>query len=151
MYSINNDTNIDIYRHRGLLVQSTGGGWQIDERAKPGRQNNQNSRPWFLWIVILLISITLVGCDSSSSQNEPSQRIHGIVTQVETGKDGVQVELETEYGFYNVTISVIQAEIERNFEQIKIGAEIEVTGRIINGMETPLMVADEVTVLKNKE
>lgn len=151
MYSIRNDTNIDINRHRDLLVQSTGGGWQIDERKKTRRRKNKNSSPWFLWIVIFLISIALVGCNFSSSLTEPSQQIHGIVTQVETGKDGVQVELETENGFYNVTISTIQAEIEGGFEHIKIGAEIEVTGRIIDGMEPPLLVADEVTVLRNQE
>ena len=71
--------------------------------------------------------------------------------QVETGKDGVQVELETENGFYNVTISVIQTEIEGDFEHIKIGAEIEITGRIIDGMEPPLLVAEQVTVLGNQE
>ena len=85
------------------------------------------------------------------SQNESAQQIRGIVTQVETGKDGVQVELETEDGFYNVTISIIQTEIEGDFEEIKVGAEIEVAGRIIDDMEPPLMIADEVTVLKNKE
>jgi len=151
MYSFRNDTNIDINRHRDLLVQSTGGGWQIDERAKTRKQKNQNSSPWFLWVVIFLISITLVGCDSLSSQNEPSQQIHGTVTQVETGKDGVQVELDTENGLYNVTISVLQAEIEGGFEHIKIGTEIEVTGQLLDGMEPPLLVAEQVTVLKNQE
>ena len=151
MYSIRNDTNIDINRHRDLLVQSNGGGWQIDGRRKTRKQKNQNSSPWLLWVVIFLISITLVGCDSSSSQNEPSQQIHGIVTQVEAGKDGVQVELETENGFYNVTISVIQTEIEGDFEHIKIGAEIEVTGQLLDGMDPPLLVAEQVTVLKNQE
>ena len=99
---------------------------------------------------VILISFLLVGCNPSN-QNETSHRTRGIVTRVEEGKDGVQVELDTENGLYNVTISVIQAEIEGDFEQIKIGAEIEVTGRIIDGMEPPLMIADEVTVLKNKE
>ena len=151
MYSIRNDANIDINRLRDLLVQSNGGGWQIDGRRKTRKQKNQNSSPWLLWVVIFLILITLVGCDSSSSQNEPSQQIHGIVTQVETGKDGVQVELETENGFYNVTISVIQTEIEGDFEHIKIGAEIEVTGQLLDGMDPPLLVAEQITVLKKQE
>ena len=118
MYSIRNDSNFDINRHRDLLVQSNGGGRQIDERAKPHKQKNQNSNHWFLWMLIFLVSFTLVGCASSPSQDNSSQQIQGIVTQVETGKDGVQVELETETGQYNVTISIIQAEIDGDFEHI---------------------------------
>ena len=151
MYSLRNDTNIDINRHRDLLVQSNRRGWQMNERAKTRQQKNQNSNYWLLGIVIFLISLTLFGCASLSSQNEPSQEIHGTVTQVETGKDGVQIELETDSGLYNVTISILQAEIEGEFEQIKVGAKIEVTGRIIDGMEPPLLVAEQVTVLRNQE
>ena len=151
MYSLRNDTNIDINRHRDLLVQSNRRGWQMNERAKTRQQKNQNSNYWLLGIVIFLISLTLFGCASLSSQNEPSQEIHGTVAQVETGKDGVQIELETDSGLYNVTISILQAEIEGEFEQIKVGAKIEVTGRIIDGMEPPLLVAEQVTVLRNQE
>jgi len=151
MYSLRNDTNIDINRHRDLLVQSNRRGWQMNERAKTRQQKNQNSNYWLLGIVIFLISLTLFGCASLSSQNEPSQEIHGTVAQVETGKDGVQIELETDSGLYNVTISILQTEIEGEFEQIKVGAKIEVTGRIIDGMEPPLLVAEQVTVLRNQE
>ena len=144
MYSIRNDSNMDINRHRDLLVQSNWNGRQIDARVQT---RQQHSNHWFLWIVIFLISIMLVGCDSSSPQDETTARIQGIVTQVETGKDGVQVELETETGFYSVTISALQAEIEGDFEQIKVGTKIEVTGQLIDGMNPPLIVAEQVTVL----
>jgi len=151
MYSLRNDTNIDVNRHRDFLVQSNRRELQMNERVKTSKQKNQKSNHWFLGIVIFLISITLIGCTSLLSQNEPSQEIYGTVTQVETGKDGVQVELETENGIYNVTISILQAKIEGEFEQIKVGAKIEVTGRIIDGMEPPLLVAEQVTVLRNQE
>jgi len=144
MYSIRNDSNIDINRHRDLLVQSIWNGRQIDERLKTRKQHSNH---WFFWIVIFMISITLVGCDSSSPQDETTPRVQGIVTQVETGKDGVQVELETETGLYSVTISALQTEIEGDFKQIKVGTEIEVTGQLIDGMDPPLIVADHVTVL----
>ena len=99
---------------------------------------------------VILISFLLVGCNPSN-QNETSHRTRGIVTRVEEGKDGVQVELETKNGIYNVTISVIQAEFTGDYEQIKIGAEIEVTGQLLDGMEPPLLVAEKVTVLRNQE
>jgi hypothetical protein len=143
MYSIKNDSNIDINRHRNLLVQSNWNGRQMIERVIT---RQQHSNHWFLWVVIFLISITLVGCDSSSPQDETPHRIRGIITQVETGKDGVQVELETETGLYNVTISTLQAEIEGDFEHIKVGTEIEVIGRNIEGMTPPLIVAEQVEV-----
>ena len=145
MYSIRNDSNIDINRHRDLLLQSNWNGRQIDERVKT---RQQNSNHWFLWIAIFMISITLVGCDSSSPQDETTPRIQGIVTQIEIGKDGQQVELETETGLYSVTISALQTEIEGDFEQIKVGAEIEVTGQLMDGMDPLLIVADHVAVLR---
>ena len=123
----------------------------MNERVKISKQKNQKSNHWFLGIVIFLISITLIGCNSLSSQNEPSQEIYGTITQIETGKDGVQVELETENGFYNVTISIIQAEIDGDFERIKIGTEIEVTGQLLDGMSPPLIVAEKVTVLEHED
>ena len=147
MYSIRNDSNFDTNRHRDLLVQSNGKGWQIDDRAKAGKRN---SSQWFMWIVIVMISITLVGCDASRSQNELTQII-GLVTHVETGKDGLQVELETESELYSVTISALQAEIEGDFEHIQVGAENKVTGRIIDGMEPPLLVAEQVAILRTNE
>jgi heat shock protein HslJ len=144
MYSIRNDSNLDINRHRDLLVQSNWNGRQIDARVKTRKQNSNH---WFLWILIFMISITLVGCDSSSPQDETTSRIQGIVTQVEIGKDGMQIELETETGLYSVTISALQTEIEGDFEQIKVGTEIEVSGQEIAGMDPPLIVADHVNVV----
>ena len=103
-------------------------------------------------VFVAVVSVIVFRWDHFSScyrsENKTSQRIHGIVTHVELGKEGVQVELETENGLYNVTISIIQAEVEGDFEQIKIGTEIEVTGQIIDGMEPPLLVAEKVTVLR---
>ena len=148
MYLFINDPNIDMNQPKDLVVQSNQREWKKDDRAKKRKQKPSHM---FLWFVIFIISITLVGCDFLSSQNEPSQKIHGIVTQVETGKDGVQVELETETGQYNVTISIIQAEIDGDFERIKIGTEIEVTGRLLDGMSPPLIVAEKVTVLENED
>ncbi|UCH58378.1 MAG: META domain-containing protein, partial [Anaerolineales bacterium] len=57
------------------------------------------------------------------------------------------VELQTEYFTYNITISRVQTEIIGDFEQIKVGAEIEVSGQGIAGMDPHLIVADHVTVL----
>jgi heat shock protein HslJ len=82
------------------------------------------------------------------SQDNTLQQMYGTITQVETGKDGGQVELETETGRYSVTINALQAEIEGDFEQIQVGTEIEVTGQLIDGMDPPLIVAEHVTVLE---
>jgi hypothetical protein len=135
---------MDSNRQRAWLVQSNWNGKQLDERVKTRKQKSNR----FLWIVIFLISITLVGCNSPSPQAETPSRIQGLVTQVETGKDGVQVELETETGLYSVTISALQAEIEGDFEHIQVGTEIEVSGQEIAGMDPPLIVAEQVTILE---
>jgi len=75
------------------------------------------------------------------------QPLRGIITQVELGKDGLQIELQTDYILYNVTISKLQTEIIGSFDQIVVGAEIEVSGRGIVGMEPPLIVAEHVWIL----
>ena len=86
-----------------------------------------------------------------SSPHDPSHRISGTLTQIESGKDGVQVESETENGHYNVMISITQTEIEGDFAQIKIGADIEVTGQLLDGMAPSLIVAEKVTVLEHED
>lgn len=114
-------------------------------------------RTIFLIIIVFVVVVSVLIFRwekfslGSPSQNENTQYIHGIVTQVEPGKDGSLVELETENGLFSVTISIIQAEIEGDFEQINIGSEIEVTGQLLDGMEPPLLVADKVPVLRNQE
>jgi proline iminopeptidase len=75
------------------------------------------------------------------------QSLRGTVTQVEQGKDGLQVQLQTESLLYNVTISQMQTEIDGSFDQIVVGAEIEVTGQGIGEMDPPLIVAEYVRVL----
>jgi heat shock protein HslJ len=143
-----NDPNLDMNKPMDLVVQSNQREWKKNDGA-----NTRKRKPsyCFLWIATLLILINLAGCDSSPDQNQTSQAIYGTVTGVETGKDGVQVELETENGLYSVTISIIQSEIEGGIEKIKMGTQIEVTGEIIDGMEPPLLVAEQVTILKNSE
>ena len=84
-----------------------------------------------------MISITMVGFNSLSSQNETRHRFQGIVTQVKIGKHGVQVESEIEADLYSGTFSALQAEIEGDFEQIEVGTENEVTGQLIDGMDPP--------------
>ena len=75
MYSIrNNSISISIDTD-DLLVQSNRNEKQIDERVKTRKQNSNH---WFLWIVIFLISITLVGCDSSSPQNEATPQFRAL-------------------------------------------------------------------------
>lgn len=75
------------------------------------------------------------------------QPLRGIVMQVEQGKDGVQVALQTEYILYNVTISKMQTEINGSFDEIIVGTEIEISGQGIAGMDPPLIVAEYVRVL----
>ncbi len=78
---------------------------------------------------------------------EMSQPLRGIVTHVELGKDGVQVELQTDDLLYSVTISQLQTKFIGNFDQIVVGAVIEVSGQEIAGMDPPLIVADTVRIL----
>jgi hypothetical protein len=95
-----------------------------------------------LSLAILLVFAT--GCAFSGQAKQV-----GIITQVELGKDGVQVELQTDDLLYSVTISRIQTEIIGNFDQIILGAEIEVSGEEIDGMDPPLIVADSVWVISS--
>ena len=95
-----------------------------------------------LSLVILLVLAT--GCALSGQANH-----FGIITQVELGKDGVQVILQTDDLLYSVTISKIQTEIIGSFDQIVVGAEIEVSGEEIYGMDPPLIVADSVRIIKS--
>jgi len=114
-----------------------------------------------LFSLVILMGIVLMGFGlhavSRISQNSDQQDsdpvidnlqpLRGTITQIERGKDGVQVELQTEYHTYNVTISWMQTEIIGNVDQITVGTEIEVSGRGIAGMDPPLIVAKHVTVL----
>ncbi|MEJ2759559.1 MAG: hypothetical protein P8046_13845 [Anaerolineales bacterium] len=83
----------------------------------------------------------------NSPNNGSSQPLRGVVTQAEQGKDGLQVQLQTEDLLYNVTISSMQAEIDGNIDQIVVGAEIEVSGQRIAGMNPPLIKAEYVRVV----
>lgn len=95
-----------------------------------------------LYLIILLVIAT--GCTLTGQANQV-----GIVTQVELGKDGVQVKLLTDDLHYSVTISRIQTEIIGSFDQIVVGAEIEVSGEEIDGMNPPLIVADSVRIISS--
>ena len=64
----------------------------------------------------------------SNPNIEYPQPLRGTITQVEQGKDGIQVELQTDGLLYSVTISKIQTEVVGSFDQIKVGTEIE--GRV---------------------
>lgn len=122
--------------------------------------NTKNNRI-SIFALLALIGIVLVGLgllafslnaknpdpQESNPNTDLPQPLRGTITQIERGKDGVQVELQTEYFTYNITISRVQTEIIGDFEQIKIGAEIEVSGQGIAGMDPHLIVADHVTVL----
>ena len=98
-------------------------------------------------LVILAFSLKLTVNQETGPNVEMSQPLRGIVTQVELGKDGVQVELQTDDLLYSVTISQLQTEIIGSFDQIVVGAEIEVSGQEIAGMDPPLIVADTVRIL----
>jgi len=84
--------------------------------------------------------------DNSPNNGSP-QLLRGVVTQAEQGKDGLQVEMLSEGLLYSVTIRSMQAEIDGSFDQIVVGAEIEVSGQRIAGMNPPLITADYVRVL----
>lgn len=101
-----------------------------------------NKKLLILSLVILLVLTT--GCTFSDQAT-----LIGIVTSVDLGKDGVQVELQTEDQLYSVTISKMQTDIVESFDQIIIGAEIEVSGEEIAGMDLPLIVADSVRIINS--
>lgn len=105
-------------------------------------------------IIIVLVGLGLAVYSFSAKinqeanmDNESQQPLHGVITGVEQGADGVQVALDTDQGSYSVTISIMQAEVFGRFDQIAAGAELEVSGTIIEGMEPPLIVAEHVRVL----
>ena len=95
-----------------------------------------------LWLVILLFLIT--SCTLSGQAKQV-----GTITQVELGKDGVQVALRTDDLLYSITISKINTQITGSFYQLVVGAEIEVRGEEIAGMDPPLIVADSVRIIKS--
>jgi len=114
-----------------------------------------------LFSLVILIGIVLMGLgrlafslnaknpdpQESNPDVDLSQPLRGTITQIERGKDGVQVELQTEYRSYNVTISRMQTEIIGDIDHITVGTEVEVSGRGIAGMDPPLIVAEHVMVL----
>ena len=98
-------------------------------------------------LVAFGLSVIPVRQDSNPNTDSP-QTLRGTITGIEPGKDGVQIKLQTDNLLYKVTISAVQAEIMGSFDQIALGAKIEVSGQAIAGMEPPLVVAEKVTVLK---
>lgn len=96
---------------------------------------------------LLLSFIFLWGIASGCTQ-AGRPKVAGIITQVDLGKDGFQVMLQSDERLYSVTISELQSEIDGTFDQIVVGAEIEVSGEEIAGMDPPLIVADTVQILE---
>ncbi|HSG43855.1 MAG TPA: META domain-containing protein [Anaerolineales bacterium] len=95
----------------------------------------------------LLLSFVFIFAVAASCAPASHPKVTGIITQVELGKDGVQVALQAEDRLYSVTISELHTEIAGSFDQIVVGAEIEVSGEEIAGMDPPLIVADTVRIL----
>ena len=112
-----------------------------------------NNRRMLIFVLVVFAVLIVAGLTAFSLRfkNDISHPLRGEVTHVEQGKDGLQVELQTEDQLYNVTISVIRAEIVGPYEQIQIGTSIEVTGQMIADIEPPLIVADRVKVLGKAE
>ena len=104
-----------------------------------------------LWFLASSLSKSFSGDQDPLATNDFPAPLQGTITRVDQGTDGVQVELETEDGLYSITISVMQAEIVGQFEEIRAGAKIEVSGRLITGIEPPLIVAEQVKVLGGEE
>jgi hypothetical protein len=109
-----------------------------------------------VFVLIVVVSLGFVvftlngkntGSQEVNSDTDIQQPVRGKITGVEQGADGVQVSLETDNGIYSVTISVMQAEVFGRFDQIIVGAEIEVSGMVIGGMEPEIIVAKHVKVL----
>jgi len=113
----------------------------------------------FKKVVLVLIVVVILGlltysliAKTTRSQEvntdaDIQQPLQGTIIGVEQGADGVQVSLETDHGIYSVTISVMQTEVFGRFDQLIVGAEIEVSGMVIGGMEPELIVAKHVKVL----
>ena len=107
MYSFRSDAHIEVNRHRDLLVQSNRKYRKNDEEKIKDNKKYRTIRLWFLWIAIFIISITLVGCDSSPSQNELATVDYTPFAQeewqVSTPEDqGLDPELVTEL-YYNAS------------------------------------------------
>lgn len=98
---------------------------------------------------LLALSLNTKTADSPevNPDTDIQQPLQGTVIDVEIGTDGVQVALETAYGIFSVTINVIQTEVFGRFDQIIVGEEIEVSGRVIGGMEPEIFVAEHVKIL----
>lgn len=106
-----------------------------------------------LSLMIILSCLGLVACDQKSDlsqEGEMEQSLRGTITDVEQGKDGLQVTLETDDLTYSVAISFIKAEIFGHPGQITKGADIEVSGNKIDGSEPLLFVADQVKLLSGE-
>lgn len=100
---------------------------------------------------LLAFSLNILVTDrqvSNPNANNP-QHLRGTITQLEQGKDGVQVMLQTDNLTYNVTISRMRTEILGDIDQMKVGTEIEVSGQGIDGMDSPLIVAEYVRILSS--
>lgn len=95
--------------------------------------------------LVLSFVILLVFAAGCAPRVQP--KLAGIITQVELGKDGFQVKLQTDKQLYGVTISKMQAELIGSFDQLVVGTEIEVSGQEIDGIDPPVIVADYVRIL----
>ena len=77
---------------------------------------------------LVLVAIGMSACsnvdDETSTVGNIQQPLRGVITHIEPGTDGVQIQLETEDGIYSVTIGGMQAEIFGHYEEIKVGGEI---------------------------
>ena len=113
----------------------------------------------FKKVILVLIVVVILGllaysliAKTTRSQEvntdaDIQQPLQGTIIGVEQGADGVQVSLETDHGIYSVTISVMQTEVFGRFDQLIVGAEIEVSGMVIGGMEPEIIVTKHVKVL----
>lgn len=87
------------------------------------------------------------GTTAGGTPIEYVRDLRGTVTAVETGADGIQVELVDGETVYSVTISALQAQVFGRWEEIQPGAELVVSGPMDAGMEPTLVVAEKVAVV----
>lgn len=103
---------------------------------------------------LALLALTFIPITTASqqvnSETDIQQPLQGTIFGVKQGTDGVQVSLETDNSIYSVTISAMQTEVFGRFDQLTVGAEIEVSGTVIGGMEPEIIVADHVRILGSK-
>ena len=95
------------------------------------------------------------GPSADGAREQYVQDLRGTVTGIEIGADGLQVELTVPQDqgaedVYSVTISVMQAEVFGRWEGIQPGAELVVSGPILQGMTPTLIVAEKVTVVESR-